>query len=66
MERIVVEHTQQGLWSVLRDKRTVSQHPTEGQALSVAFALAAKRRQAGAKMVVVVTQSSNGTRPGWP
>ncbi len=63
MERIVVEYKQQGVWSVSRDRRTVSVHQTEGQALSAAFELAAERRQAGSKMVVLITRSSDGSRP---
>ena len=66
MERIVVEYTEQGDWSVSCDKRTVSVHQTEGQALAAAFELAAERRQAGSKMVVLITDSSDGTRLSRP
>jgi hypothetical protein len=59
MERFVVTHTGQGLWSVAHDGETFATCPTEKEALSITFTRAAERRQAGFEVVVVVTQGRN-------
>jgi hypothetical protein len=59
MERFVVTHTGQGLWSVSHDGETFATCPTEKEALSITFTRAAERRQAGFEVVVVVTQARN-------
>jgi hypothetical protein len=59
MERFVVTHTGQGLWSVAHDGETFATCPTEEEALSITFTRAAERRQAGFDVVVVVTQARN-------
>jgi hypothetical protein len=56
MERFVVTHTGQGLWSVAHDGETFATCPTEEEALSITFTRVAERRQAGFEVVVVVTQ----------
>ena len=56
MERVVVTRTGDDVWSVSHDGRNISVHSTEEQALSVAFALASKRKRQGFEAVVVITR----------
>ena len=55
VERVVVTHTGDDVWSVSHEGRAISVHATEEQALSVAFALASDRQQKGVEAIVVVT-----------
>ena len=56
MERIVVTHIRDDLCLVSHQDQTLSAHPTEHEALSVAFAFAARCIQNGDETVVVLTR----------
>jgi hypothetical protein len=57
MERFVVTHMKEGIWSVACQECTLSTYPTEGEALSATFALASSRRRAGIKTIVEFTRA---------
>ncbi len=61
MERFVVTHTREGLWSVAHQERTLSVYPTEEQALSCAFVLASKGKKLRLRTVVSLTRETTGT-----
>jgi len=65
MERFVVTHTRDGLWSVSHQEHTLSVYPTEEQALSATFKLASKLSQPGHRAVVSITRARavSETRP---
>jgi hypothetical protein len=65
MERFVVTHTRDGLWSVSHQEHTLSVYPTEEQALAATFKLASKLSQIGHRAVVSMTRAGTGskTRP---
>ena len=48
MERFVVTHTKDGLWSVSHQEHTLSVYPTEEQALSATFKAGIAIQPAGA------------------
>ena len=56
MERVVVERTEDDIWAVSHDGRSISVHATEEQALSAAFALASERKRQGFEAVVVIAR----------
>ncbi len=58
MERFVVTHTRDGLWSVSHQGHTLSVYPTEEQALSATFKLASKLSQPGVRTVVSITRQA--------
>lgn len=62
MERIVVTHIRDNLCFVSQEGQTLSAHSTEQEALSVAFAFAARRIRMGHEAIVVLTQE-DGPRP---
>ncbi len=62
MERIVVTHIRDDLCLVLQEGQTLSAHATEHEALSVAFAFAARRVQKGHEAIVVLTQEHGPKR----
>jgi hypothetical protein len=57
MERFVVTHMKEGIWSVACQEHTHSTYSTEEEALSATFALASSRRRAGIKTVVAITRA---------
>jgi hypothetical protein len=56
VERVVVKRTEDDIWSVSHDGRSISVHSTEEQALSAAFALASERKRQGFEAVVVIAR----------
>jgi DNA-binding FadR family transcriptional regulator len=52
MERFVVTHTKDGLWSVSHQEHTLSVYQTEELALSAIFKLASQFSQPGHRAVV--------------
>ena len=65
MERFVVTHTKDDLWSVSHQEHTLSIYPTEEQALSATFKLASKLSQPGHRTVVSISRAKAGaeTKP---
>jgi hypothetical protein len=61
MERFVVTHTKDGLWSVSHQEHTLSIYPTEEQALSATFKLASQFSQPGHRAVVSITRAGTGS-----
>jgi hypothetical protein len=62
MERVVVTHMRDDICLVSHQEQTLSAHTTEQEALSAAFAIAARCTQKGDKTVVVLTREQ-GHRP---
>jgi hypothetical protein len=56
VERVVVKRTEDNIWLVSHDGRSISVHSTEEQALSAAFALASERKRQGFEAVVVIAR----------
>jgi hypothetical protein len=56
VERVVVKRTEDDIWLVSHDGRSISVHSTEEQALSAAFALASERKRQGFEAVVVIAR----------
>ena len=61
MERFVVTHTKDGLWSVSHQEHTLSVYPTEEQALSATFKLVSKLSPPGPKTVVSIARAGTGS-----
>jgi hypothetical protein len=59
MERFVVAHTKNGLWSVSNQEQILFVHSTEEDALSSAFQLASVSTRAGHETVVVLEEAQN-------
>jgi hypothetical protein len=57
MERFVVTHTKNDLWSVSYQAPTLMVHPTEEEALSAAFTLASGSNRAGQRTAVVLEEA---------
>lgn len=57
MERFVVTHTTDGLWSVSHQEHIVCAYRTEAEALSATFAAAADCRRAGAETAVILARA---------
>jgi hypothetical protein len=62
MERIVVTLIRNDLCLVSHQEQTLSAHTTEHEALSVAFAFAARCTEKGDKTVVVLTREQGPRR----
>ena len=62
MERVVVTHIRDDLCLVSHQEQTLSAHTTEHEALSVAFAVAARCTRNGDKTVVVLTREQSPRR----
>ena len=62
MERVVVTHIRDDLCLVSHQDQTLSAHPTEHEALSVAFAVAARCLQNGDETAVVLTREQGPRR----
>jgi hypothetical protein len=61
MERFVVTHTPDGLWSVSHQEHILSIYPTEEQALSATFKLASQFSQPGHRAVVSIARASTAS-----
>jgi hypothetical protein len=64
MERFVVAHTKNGLWSVSNQEQALFVHSTEEDALSSAFKLASGRTRAGQETVVVLEEAQDQVATG--
>ena len=62
MERVVVTQIRDDLCLVSHQEQTLSAHTTENEALSVAFAVAARCTQKGNKTVVILTREQGSRR----
>ena len=62
MERIVVTHIRDDLCLVTHEDVTLSAHSSEHEALSMAFAFAARRLGQGHEAIVVLTQEDGPKR----
>ena len=52
----MVKRTEDDIWAVSHDDRSISVYSTEEQALAAAFALATELKRQGIEVVVVITR----------